>query len=186
MSVWIWGNGGHSKVVRRAYGLEITWLVDDANKDYPWVDKYKNYVGIIAIGNNRTRKMIADKLGPKQPYTCVTDCYASVRTNYGMIHNAGTFVGPACIVQVDTVLGRHLILNTAATIDHDCKIGDFAHIAPGAHLCGNVTVGEGTLVGAGTIVTPGVTIGSWLVIPAGSIVTKDCMNEDDVAALRRR
>ncbi|NLB74776.1 MAG: acetyltransferase, partial [Firmicutes bacterium] len=47
------------------------------------------------------------------------------------------------IVNAGTVVGQHAILNTGCTIDHDCKIGSYAHISPGVNLAGGVTVGEG-------------------------------------------
>lgn len=184
--MWIWGNGGHAKVIRKSFELPIDFTVDDADPACPWKPEYRGYVGIVAIGDNRTRKTIVERLEPEQTYRGVVDNYAAVRCDYGKIHKAGSFVAAGAVIQVDVQLGKHLIINTSASVDHDCRIYDYAHIAPGSHLCGNVTVGEGTLVGAGTIVIPGITIGPWLVIPAGSIVTKDCMNEDDVAALRRR
>jgi len=183
--MWIWGNGGHAKVVRRAYQLPIDFLVDDADPEHPWKEEYRGFVGIIAIGSNLTRKRIAERLGEAK-YRGVVDHSASIRCDYGQIHDGGIFIAAGAVAQVSVAIGKHAIINTCASVDHDCKIGDFAHIAPGAHLCGNVTVGEGTLIGAGTIVTPGVTIGPWLVIPAGSVVTKDCLNENDVATLRRR
>ncbi len=78
---------------------------------------------------------------------------------------------PGVIVQADARLGRHVIVNTAATVDHDCVLGDFAHIAPGVVLCGAVQVGEGTLVGAGSVIAPNLTIGANCLIAAGSVVT---------------
>jgi UDP-3-O-[3-hydroxymyristoyl] glucosamine N-acyltransferase len=42
------------------------------------------------------------------------------------------------------------IVNTGATIDHDCQIADGVHIGPGSHLCGHVGIGSATLIGAGT------------------------------------
>jgi acetyltransferase-like isoleucine patch superfamily enzyme len=40
-------------------------------------------------------------------------------------------------------------------IEHDNQIGDFAHVAPGAVLAGDVVVGEAALIGAGAVVLPG-------------------------------
>ena len=77
------------------------------------------------------------------------------------------------IIQSCSEIGRHCIINTGASVGHDCKIHDFVHISPHATLCGNVTVGEGTWVGAGTVVIPGVKIGKWSIIGAGSVVIKD-------------
>ena len=77
------------------------------------------------------------------------------------------------IIQASTSLGNHVIMNTAAQIDHDGRIEDFTHIGPGAILCGNVTIGEGALIGAGAVILPGRRIGKWAIVGAGSMVTKD-------------
>jgi acetyltransferase EpsM len=47
--------------------------------------------------------------------------------------------------------GNHAILNTNCSIDHDCEIGDFVHLAPNIALAGDVA-GEGTQVGIGACV----------------------------------
>jgi acetyltransferase-like isoleucine patch superfamily enzyme len=78
-------------------------------------------------------------------------------------------------------VGSNVILNTGCSIDHHNVIGDHAHIAPGARLGGNVTVGQGTLIGIGAIVLPGRHIGAWSVVAAGAVVTKDI--PDGVVAL---
>ena len=70
-------------------------------------------------------------------------------------------------------MGAHCIVNTHASVDHDCHLGDFVHIAPHAALCGHVEIGEGTLIGAGAVVVPGVKIGKWSVIGAGSLIRND-------------
>ena len=70
-------------------------------------------------------------------------------------------------------VGRHCIINTGASVDHECVIEDYVHISPHSTLCGNVSVGAGSWIGAGTTVIPGVKIGKWSVIGAGSVVTKD-------------
>ena len=47
------------------------------------------------------------------------------------------------------------------------------HIAPGATLCGGVTVGDGAFVGAGATVIPGVIIGAGARIGAGMTILAD-------------
>lgn len=184
--MWIWGNGGHAKVVREATRVRDWPTIVDGDERYPWKEFYSSMPGVIAIGDNKTRKRIADRLGPEQQYATIFDP-SHICHQHGFINDgAGSVFLAGSVVQTWSAIGDHVIINTCASVDHDCWISDFVHIAPGAHLCGNVKVGEGTLVGAGTIVTPGVTIGPWLVIPAGSVVTKDCLNETDVASLRRR
>jgi acetyltransferase-like isoleucine patch superfamily enzyme len=66
-----------------------------------------------------------------------------------------------------------VIINTAASVDHDGHIGAHAHTGPGCHLAGNVSVGQGTQSGVGVMAIPGVTIGEWSIIGAGAVVTRD-------------
>ncbi len=74
-----------------------------------------------------------------------------------------------------------MVINTAATVDHDCLIEDFAHIGPGSHLAGAVTVGRGAQVGIGASAVPGVHIGCWTVVGAGATVVQD-LPSDVIAA----
>jgi acetyltransferase EpsM len=76
-------------------------------------------------------------------------------------------------VQIDSRIGKHAIVNTSASIDHDCAIGDYVHLAPGVHLAGSVRVGEGAFIGIGASVIPGITIGAGAVVGAGAAVIRD-------------
>jgi UDP-3-O-[3-hydroxymyristoyl] glucosamine N-acyltransferase len=62
------------------------------------------------------------------------------------------------------------MVNTNAVVSHDCEIGEYTHIAPGALLAGHVHVGERTLVGMGVTITIGIKIGSGVRIGNGAIV----------------
>ena len=90
---------------------------------------------------------------------------------------AGTVVMAGAIVQPGCQIGKHVIVNTAASVDHDCQLADFSHICPGCHLAGTVSVGERTLLGTGSIVIPGIKIGADTVVGAGTVVTKDLPSE---------
>lgn len=65
------------------------------------------------------------------------------------------------------------IINTAASVDHDCKIEDYVHLSPGVHIAGTVSIGERTWIGAGTTVINNISIADSCVIGAGSTVIKD-------------
>ena len=84
-------------------------------------------------------------------------------------------------VGVRSEIGDCSIVNSSASVDHECRLDDGVHIAPGATLCGCVTVASNTLVGAGAVVLPRVRIGKNVTIGAGSIVTRDV--PDDVVAV---
>ena len=52
-------------------------------------------------------------------------------------------------------IGANSIVNTRASVDHDCRIGETVHIAPGVTLSGAVTIGDGTHIGTGAVRHPG-------------------------------
>jgi UDP-perosamine 4-acetyltransferase len=86
---------------------------------------------------------------------------------------------PALVVLAQAVvgpgsrLGVNVIVNHAASIDHDCDIGSHVHIAPGAHLGGGVCVGERAHIGLGASVRQGMRIGAGALVGAGAVVVHD-------------
>ena len=58
-----------------------------------------------------------------------------------------------------TILGDNVIVNTNASVDHDCHIGDHTHVAPRVVFSGRVHLGESSHVGTGAIVIQDVKIG---------------------------
>jgi acetyltransferase EpsM len=80
---------------------------------------------------------------------------------------AGAVINPGASI------GANGIVNTCASVDHECVLGDAVHICPGARLAGNVTVGAGTMIGVGAAVRDRVKIGAGCVIGAGAAVVGD-------------
>jgi sugar O-acyltransferase (sialic acid O-acetyltransferase NeuD family) len=131
-------------------------------------ESFKDALALVAIGNNATRKRVAESarhsFGQVIHHSAITSAFASVKEGSVIFHGA--------IVQANSKIGRHVIVNTGAQIDHDCLVEDYAHIAPGAILCGTIQVGEGALIGAGATVVPGIRIGRWATVGAGAVVTQ--------------
>ncbi len=86
---------------------------------------------------------------------------------------AGTQVLAQAVVATGARLGEACIINHCAATDHECVLGDGVHLAPGATLCGCVTVGNNVLIGAGAVVLPRIMIGDNTVVGAGAVVTRD-------------
>lgn len=104
---------------------------------------------IISIGSNSIRKRLAEKFKSVNFATAIhPSSVISPKSSVGV----GSVVMQGAIIQSSAVVGRHCIINTAASVDHDCVVEDFVHISPHATLCGNVFVGEGSQVGAGAVV----------------------------------
>lgn len=70
-------------------------------------------------------------------------------------------------------LGRSVIVNTGASVDHDCVLENGVHIGPGAHLAGEVYVEECAFVGTGAVILPRLKVGRGAVIGAGAVVVTD-------------
>lgn len=175
--VYLFGAGGHAKVIidiLQLNDITVEELYDDNKtiKDFmgiPISPEIKSPL-IISIGNNSIRKKIATDLN-EVTYDKAISTNAVISRNVSI--GDGTVIVQGSIIQSCSQIGKHVIINTAATVDHDCNIHDFVHIAPGVNLCGGVEVGEGTLIGAGSTVIPGIKIGQWCIIGAGSVITND-------------
>jgi sugar O-acyltransferase (sialic acid O-acetyltransferase NeuD family) len=181
----IFGASGHAKVIidcLNATGEEVNAIFDD-NPGIKKIldievfhqfdpDLFPGENMIIAIGNNKIRKKIANRIShsnPPPPALCHPSAVISELTEFGN----GTVILHNAVIQTSTIIGQYCIVNTGATVDHDCRISDFCHVAPNATLCGGVTIGEGTIIGAGSVIIPTINIGKWCVIGAGSVIIKD-------------
>ncbi len=187
-SVIVIGGGGHAKVVieaLRAGAVEILGVTDD-NPDR--LDVAISGVPILGtdaeIGNHPTESVDL-VIGIGSPLSLRRDVFDKYRgRGYRfptVIHPAaiiasgteigdGTQIMAGSVVQPGTTIGVNVIVNTRASVDHDCRIGDHAHVAPGAVLCGGVTVGTGAHVGAGSTVNENVEIGAESVVASGAVV----------------
>jgi sugar O-acyltransferase (sialic acid O-acetyltransferase NeuD family) len=191
--VYVIGAGGHAKVVIRMLqdlGHRVAAVFDDNPRlggatlvgcpVFAPVERIRHYArcpAIIAIGDNATRRRIADRYD--LPWMTAVHPLALVDRSVRL--GVGTVVFARAVVQVDSSLGDHVIVNHAATVDHDCRVGDCVHLAPGVHLAGGVTVHEGALMGIGAVAIPGTRIGTGAIVGAGAVVT-DHLPEQVVAA----
>jgi len=85
----------------------------------------------------------------------------------------GSQVMAGAILQPGVRTGINCIVNTRASLDHDCRLGDHVHVAPGVVLSGTVRIGNGTHLGTGAIVIQNIRIGDWAMIAAGAVITSD-------------
>jgi sugar O-acyltransferase (sialic acid O-acetyltransferase NeuD family) len=184
------GYSGHAFVVYgilRSGGLPVTGYCDTAEKQYnPFSLSYfgtelsatglaalQEYGFFIAVGDNSIRNRIFDQLSEKNllptnaiHLSATIDGSASIAAN-GVMIAAHVAINPLAII------GKGAICNTGCIIEHECLVGEFAHIGPGAVLCGNVKLGSNSFVGANAVIRQGITIGKNVMIGAGAVVIKD-------------
>lgn len=96
---------------------------------------------------------------------------------------AGAQVMAGSVIQPGALLGENVIVNTNASVDHDCQIGAHSHVAPGATLSGEVVLDSQVHVGTGASIIQGVKIGKNSVVGAGAVVIKDVPPETVVVGV---
>lgn len=135
---------------------------------------------MIAIGDNFTRKRVFKTLNQS---TFDTLLHASSVVDDPSSIGCGSVVFAGAILHPGSVVGENVIVNTGSIIEHDCTIESHAQVAPGATLCGKVSVGEASMICAGATVIPGVKIGKNSVVASGAVVTKDVPDNVMVAGV---
>lgn len=178
----ILGAGGHAKVIlelSQAAGWEVAGIYDDGYLNHPGVLGHSitgaladvpdepTTQAVIAIGGNTVRSMLDRRF---KSLTWVTLIHPFSWISPTAHIESGTVVMAGAVIQAEAYIGRHVIVNTSASIDHDCRLESYTHIAPGCRLAGNVTIGQGSFLGAGTTAIPGCTVGEWSIIGAGGVV----------------
>lgn len=185
MMLRILGAGGHAKVALEAWrsaGGEVIALHDDRGERHGETllgavvaggidEAIRTGAALhIAIGDNRARAAIAGRCADAH-FPVVAHAAAWISPTAGL--GPGVLVCAGAVIQAEARLGRHVIVNSQALVEHDIVIGDFTHIAPGVRLGGAVRIGAGALIGIGAVVLPGVSIGDGAVVGGGAVVIRD-------------
>lgn len=156
--ITIYGKGSHGKVIADALNGRECRFTDDADGTRPDGDF------IVGVGDNRVRERLGGTVTVMHQ-TAIVSPLAAI--GQGVFVAARAFVGPGANVAAG------VIVNTGAIVEHDCRIGPFAHVASGVVLGGGVEIGRGALVGAGAVVKPWTKIGDWAVVGCGAVVVSD-------------
>ena len=106
-------------------------------------------------------------------YFFETVAHPSSIVAYDVILGHGAQLMAGCVVQPGSRIGDNAIINTNASVDHDCNIGAHVHVSPGATISGGVRIDVGVHVGAGATIIQGVNIGARSIVGAGAVVLDD-------------
>jgi len=196
------GAGGHAKVCiesLRGMGEQVDFCVsEDHSQDFCLgvpVLKGDGHLALlrcegygrafIAIGSNRLRERLAD-LALGQGYELVNAISPHAFISPTARLGTGIAVMAGAIINAEAFIDSLAIVNTGACVDHDCRIGKAAHIAPQCGLAGNVAIGTKSFLGIGSRVIPEISIGSEVMVGAGSVVITDIENGQTVVGVPAR
>ena len=182
------GAGGHGKVaadVAQRCGWDEVVFFDDRAESGPFehahwqvvdhpgeIESYRCNAIFVAIGNAMARQQWCERVVELAlPLASLVDPGAIV-SEYAQIE-PGVLIVAGAVINVDSQVRRGAIVNTRASVDHDCIVGAYSHICPATALAGGVIVGERSWIGIGSQVKQSVTIGSDVMVGAGSTVLSD-------------
>lgn len=187
------GGGGHAKVVismilkSKNYNLigytdnidkgsilDAPYLGTDEILEYLYNEKGVNFaacgIGKVIINDFRS-DLIKRICGIGYFFPSIISPNAIINNEVHI--GQGSVIMDGVIVNSSSMIGNYCILNTRASIDHDCIIEDGVHIAPGVVLCGGVKVEKESIIGAGSVVIQNRKICNNVLVGAGSVVSKD-------------
>ncbi len=138
------------------------------------IDKFNLYGVILAIGNNWTRKRVAEKIGIIAPnLVFVTSIHPSAIIGKDVEIGQGTVIMPGAIINTNSRVGDFCIVNTNSSLGHDGNMQNFSSIASGVCTGGNLLLGRFSAISLGANVIEYITIGEHSVIGAGSLVVEN-------------
>jgi sugar O-acyltransferase (sialic acid O-acetyltransferase NeuD family) len=187
----IWGGGGHGHVVadllRAVGGWDIAGFIDNRNPPGSTI------MGLPVLGDADILPGLPGQ-GIGHIVVAIGDCGPRARMLEqvrGLGFQTPTLIHPSCILYPSAVIGEACVLcagaivgaqsriedggivNTRALVDHDVHLGACSHVAPGAILCGFITLGRETWIGAGAVVRDHLSIGARVTVGAGAVVVKN-------------
>lgn len=145
------------------------------------VSRYHDIPFVIGIGENQTRKRLAQRYSRELQFSSLIHPSATFGRGQRQIVESrqGVIVGAGVRFTNQIQVGDFCIFNQNVTIAHDVIVEDFVHVAPGSVISGNVHIGQFCWIGAGAVVNQGSSkiklhIGDGTLIGSGSVVIKSC------------
>lgn len=165
-SLLILGAGGHGRSIYELASLSGTFsnisFLDDSWKSEDdersriigCIDQLEEYSllythAVIGIGNNKVREQL-QCLAVKAGLTLPTLIHPKAIISPSVKLGAGTTIFAGVVIGVDACIGQGVIVNCAATIDHDAILEDFSHLGVGVHLAGSSYIGRSAFIQAGS------------------------------------
>jgi sugar O-acyltransferase (sialic acid O-acetyltransferase NeuD family) len=190
-SLVIFGSGGHAVSVANVAltaGYKIECFIDKNKTGLNLLDykilgniselqKVETLNFAIAVGDNFAREsaykdLVAEMPNMRFPPLIHPSSIISLFTEIGQ----GTIVMPKAIIGPNSKVGKFCLINTQASIDHDCAMLDYSSLAPGAITGGMVKIGLRSALSIGAKIKHGLTIGDDCVVGANSYLNVDLPN----------
>jgi sugar O-acyltransferase (sialic acid O-acetyltransferase NeuD family) len=193
--IGIFGTSGMAREagdIAWASGLEPVYVAHNESELQAWnfpepvilekeIERYADMPFVIGIGQNNIRKAIAVRFQGLLQFSNLIHPSATFGRGQRKVLDSckGSIVAAGARLTSGIVIGDFCLFNQNVTIAHDCILGSYVHVAPGANLSGNVHLKDGCWVGAGAVVNQGSNtakrvVGENTVLGSGAVVIEDC------------
>ncbi|OGU64880.1 MAG: hypothetical protein A2W30_02780 [Ignavibacteria bacterium RBG_16_36_9] len=187
------GGGGHAKVIintlKKLDNYEILGYTDIMNKGLligvnylgndevlsDIIKEHKNCKAAIGIGGvtiSYSRQEIytmLKEIGFGLPVIISKDAAISDEVSIG----EGTVILEEAVINVSSDIGKCVIVNNGTVVEHDCIVGDFAHLAPMTRISFGGRIGKNVFIGSGAIIIQNKKVLDNCLIGAGAVVFND-------------
>jgi len=152
---------------RKLLGVDVVSAIDD-------IQNFHEYNFALGIGDNCAREVVYEKLISSHGRLHFPPLiHSSAVVSTFSVIGIGAVLMPHSVVGPSSRIGSFCILNTSATVDHNCVTERFSSLAPRATFGGDVKVGQRSAILLGAVVKHGVSIGKDVVVGANSYVNQN-------------
>ena len=177
------GFGGHARSVADvaiAMGYETLVFVDEHAREgemflnFPVLkfftpDDPKAWCAFPASGNGLVRQKQSELI-EQQGWQLVSLIAPSATLGVACSLGDGVFVGQHGHIGPMAKVGRGSIINSGAMVEHECSVGEWAHVSVNATMAGRSCLGDFSMLGAGATVIDGLSVVGHVTVGAGAVV----------------
>jgi sugar O-acyltransferase (sialic acid O-acetyltransferase NeuD family) len=169
------GYGGHAREVLFQIGKKLPCFVDDeyVTKNTLPLSSFnpKKYKIMVAIADTNDRKRVVESLPKNTKF--FTFIHPKAIIGKDVFIGKGSFIGAYSILTTNIKIGDHCILNRLNQIGHDCVVGDFFSMMPGAIVSGNCNIGNNVYLGSNSTIKEKINILDNTIVGLNSGVIND-------------
>lgn len=181
------GAGGHgvsvAEIIQITNDFNIIGFLDNSHNNHETIgiknlgpiDNIQHYLSsdlnvFIAIGNNKIRKLIHEKIKPYDVTFPTIAHPTSVISKYAKL-------GEGCAIMANTYIGARTqvgafcIINPGATVDHDCDLHDYSHLGINSSMAGGAKLEEGSWLQPGAALSYNCSISENIKVAPSAVVT---------------
>lgn len=187
--ILVWGTQSQAYIVTRmieGLGKKVDFYFDPTGAkptfntkaiithDFDFFTQETKFDFSIAIGaeHGKVRHDIFDWL-KKQGHKSLDLISPHVTLSSDVVLNAHSQIFSNATLHFGVQVGDCCVINTSATVDHECLIGNGVHIMGSVAIAGRVIVGDYATIGTNATILPEITIGTGAFIGAGAVVIED-------------